>query len=237
MPRNARIAPSGIIFHVINRGNAKGKIFSKEADFAAFEEILLEGTKRYRMALLAYCLLHNHWHLVLRPEVEGELGRFMQWVTVTHVRRWHEHRGTGGSGHLYQGTYRSFPVQADEHFLVVMRYVERNALRAGLVKRAEDWRWCSLWMRESGEEAMKGMLAEWPVDAGRDWVARVNRAQTAQEEEAVKISIKRGKTKGISTFILTNSDKNLTRKCTYPALSQPSASSMMLCVSTRSRSS
>ena len=153
MPRTARIAPSGIIFHVINRGNAKGKIFSKEADFAAFEEILLEGTKRYRVALLGYCLLHNHWHLVLRPEVEGELGRFMQWVTVTHVRRWHEHRGTGGSGHLYQGTYRSFPVQADEHFLVVMRYVERNALRAGRVKHAQGWRWCSLWVRESGEEA------------------------------------------------------------------------------------
>ena len=140
--------------------------------------------------------MHNHWHLVLRPEVEGELGRFMQWVTVTHVRRWHEHRGTGGSGHLYQGTYRSFPVQADEHFLIVMRYVERNALRAGLVKRAEDWRWCSLWVRERGDEAMKGMLAEWPVDAGRDWVARVNRAQTAQEEEAVKISIKRGRPLG-----------------------------------------
>jgi len=196
MPRTARIAPGGIIFHVINRGNARGDIFRKEGDFAAFETILFEAVTRYRVRVLGYCLMHNHWHLVLWPQKDGELGRFMQWLTVTHVRRWHEHRGTGGSGHLYQGTYRSFPIQADEHFLMALRYVERNALRAGLVRRAERWRWCSLWVRKSGEEVLKGMLQEWPVDRPGDWVARVNRSQSAKEEEAVRLSIRRGRPLG-----------------------------------------
>jgi putative transposase len=193
MPRTARIAPAGIIFHVINRGNARGDIFGKDGDFAAFEKILFEGLKRYHVTLLGYCLMDNHWHLVLRPEKERELGRFMQWLTVTHVRRWHEHRGSGGSGHLYQGTYRSFPIQADEHLLMALRYVERNALRAGLVKRAEDWRWCSLWWRERGEEAARERLGEWPVEMPADWVARVNRAQSEKEQEAMRLSIRRGR--------------------------------------------
>src|SRR5947207_6687014 len=104
MPRTARVAPAGMIFHVINRGNARGDIFSKQADFLAFEKLLGDAVKRFDVKLLAYCLLHNHWHLVLWPQRNKELGRFMQWLTVTHVRRWHEHRGSTGSGHLYQGT-------------------------------------------------------------------------------------------------------------------------------------
>src|SRR5438477_12811066 len=127
--------------------------------------------------------MNNHWHLVLCPQKDGELGRFMQWLTVTHVRRWHEHRGSVGSGHLYQGTYKSFPIQADEHLLMVLRYVERNALRAGLVKRAEQWQWCSLWAGEGAGET-RAMLSEWPVDRPKDWVAWVNRSQSEKEESA-----------------------------------------------------
>src|SRR5438874_6369850 len=174
MPRTARIAPGGVIFHVINRGNARSEIFAKERDFAAFELILVEALRRYRVRLLGYCFMHNHWHLVLLPEKDGELGRFMQWLTVTHVRRWHEHRGTGGSGHVYQGTYKSFPVQDDEHFLIALAYVERNAVRAKLVRRAQDWRWCSAWAVEhANEDATKDaaeMLSPWPVPRPRNWI-------------------------------------------------------------------
>lgn len=196
MPRAARIAPGGVIFHVINRGNARSDIFGKEQDFAAFEAILAEALRRYRVKLLGYCFMHNHWHLVLLPEKDRELARIMQWLTVTHVRRWHEHRGTGGSGHVYQGTYKSFPIQDDEHLLIVLAYVERNALRARLVKRAQDWRWCSLWAAEQAKDGATEMLSEWPVTRPRNWVARVNRAQPAKEEAAVKLSIQRGRPLG-----------------------------------------
>ena len=124
------------MFHVINRGNGRMTIFDDESDYAAFERVMAETMERKPMRLLAYCLMPNHWHLVLRPRKDGDLGRFMQRLTVTHVRRWHEHRHTAGEGHLYQGTYKSFLVAQDEHYLSVCRYVERNALRAGLVPRA-----------------------------------------------------------------------------------------------------
>ncbi len=144
MPRTNRIAPGGWVFHVLNRGNGRMRIFDKDGDYRAFETLLSESLNRFRLRLLCYCLMPNHWHLVLWPRADGDLGRFMQRLTTTHVRRWHLHRHTVGHGHLYQGLYKSFPIQQDEHFLTVCRYVERNPLRANLVERAQDWHWSSL---------------------------------------------------------------------------------------------
>ena len=110
-------------------------IFEKPEDYDAFERVLEEAVERTEMRLLAYCVMPNHWHLVVWPREDGELSRFTGWLTLTHTQRWHAHRHTTGSGHLYQGRFKSFPVQDDEHFLTVCRYVERNALRANLVER------------------------------------------------------------------------------------------------------
>src|SRR5690349_18090492 len=97
MPRTARVAPGGVVFHVLNRGNARSPIFEADGDYAAFLRALAETLARFpRLRLLAYCLMPNHWHLVLWPASDGELGRFMQRLTVTHVRRWHEFRRTTG---------------------------------------------------------------------------------------------------------------------------------------------
>ena len=129
--------------------------------------------------LLSYCLMPNHWHLVLWPRDDGDLGRFMQRLTVTHTRRWQEHYHEVGYGHLYQGRFKSFPVQhqrGDLHFLRVCRYVEANARRAKLVERAEAWRWGSLWRRQSGSRQERAMLSEWPINRPRGWVERVNQA-------------------------------------------------------------
>src|SRR5213079_76042 len=102
------------------------------------------------MRLIGYCLMPNHWHLVLWPRKDGELSAYLRWLTVTHTQRYHAHYHTAGTGPLYQGRFKSFPIQEDEHFLTVMRYAERNPLRANLVKRAEEWRWSSLWQRCQG---------------------------------------------------------------------------------------
>lgn len=128
-----------MVYHVLNRANARLKIFSSDDDYAAWERILAEAIERFDMRVLAYCLMPNHWHLLAWPRHDGDLSRFVGWLTLTHTQRWHAQRGSGGSGHLYQGRFKSFPVEGDDHYLNVARYVERNALRAVLVRRAEQW--------------------------------------------------------------------------------------------------
>ena len=125
-----------MVFHVLNRGVGRRALFTKDEDFLAFERVIEETLRTRRMRLCAYCLMSNHWHLVVWPERDGDLPAFMQQVTNTHVKRWKEHRHETGYGHLYQGRYKCFPVETDAYFYQVVRYVERNALRANLVDRA-----------------------------------------------------------------------------------------------------
>ena len=160
MPRIARQAAGGYVYHVINRGVGRMRLFEKQADYAAFERVLARTQEQEAMRLLGWCVMPNHWHLLAWPREDGALGRFMQRLTVTHARRWQEHTQRVGEGHVYQGRYKSFPVQSDEHFLAVLRYVERNALRAGLVERAEDWRWGSLWHWANRRKAREGGMPE-----------------------------------------------------------------------------
>jgi putative transposase len=142
----------------------------------------------------------NHFHLLLWPRGDGDLSRFMNWLTLTHTQRWHAHHHTTGSGHLYQGRFKSFPVQSDDHFLTVCRYVERNALRAGLTERAEAWRWGSLWRRRSNASAVEPRLSAWPVECPPDWTWRANTPLSPVEEEAVRRCILRGQPYGATSW-------------------------------------
>jgi putative transposase len=191
--RPLRLAPGGIVYHVLNRANARVPIFDGPRDYLAFIRSLSEAVEREATRLLAYCIMPNHWHLVIWPREDGELSRFTGWLTLTHTQRWHAHRHTTGLGHLYQGRFRSFPVQQDHHFLTLCRYVERNPLRAGLVGRAEDWQWSSLWRRFDNPSADdRPMLAEWPVPRPSNWEEIVNRPQSPQEEATIRTSQLRG---------------------------------------------
>ncbi|HEX5106647.1 MAG TPA: transposase, partial [Pirellulaceae bacterium] len=116
MPRTARVAPGGYVFHVLNRGNDRRTLFEADGDYLAFLRVLNETAERIPLRILAWCLMPNHWHLVLWPKEDGQLGDFMQRLTTTHVRRWHLYRHSVGCGHLYQGTYKSFPVEQDDHY-------------------------------------------------------------------------------------------------------------------------
>ena len=192
MSRPKRADEAGALYHALNRGNARESIFHKAGDYDAFERILAEGLERSAIDLLAYPLMPNHWHLVLRPTEDGQMSQFLRWVAGTHTMRYHAHHGTSGEGHVYPGRYKSFPIQDDHHFLVVCRYVERNALRAGRVLRAEDYRWGSLWRWLHKPEPEPKLLSAWPVARPPNWTARVNEALTEQELVSVRRCVRRG---------------------------------------------
>jgi REP-associated tyrosine transposase len=200
MGRPHRAAEAGYVYHVLNRANARITIFEDDADYEAFEKVLAQAVARTESRLLAYCVMPNHWHLVVWPRKDKELSEFAGWLTLTHTQRWHAHRRSTGTGHLYQGRFKSFPMQDDAHFYTVARYVERNALRANLVRRAEQWPWSSLhrWLRGSGED--QELLAAWPSPRKPNWVEHVNAPQTEVELQAVRQSVARGSPFGDETW-------------------------------------
>jgi len=192
MGRPKRAADGGLIYHVLNRANARLPIFEKDADYEAFERILELAVQRTGTRLLSYCLMPNHWHLVVNPVHDGELSKFTGWLTLTHTQRWHAHRHSTGQGHVYQGRFKSFPIQDDQHFINVCRYVKRNALRANLVANAQDWRWSSLWRWHQGTSKEKQILSPWPVRRSPSWVDYVNEPQSESELNAIRKSVTRG---------------------------------------------
>jgi putative transposase len=198
MPRACRSIVPDVIYHVINRGNGRQTIFHKDGDYLAFLKVLAQAHQRTPIDILAYCLMPNHWHLVLRPASETALGRFIGWLCTTHVRRHHEHYQIRGGGHLYQGRFKNFPVQDDYHLLTVLRYVEANARRAGLVERAEDWPWSSASARSM---IPRIPMAMWPVNRPGNWLELLNEPLAESSLVALRHSLQRGKPFGQNDWV------------------------------------
>jgi putative transposase len=177
------------------------KIFTSDEDYVLFEKVLEEAKEKFDMRVLSYQVMPNHWHLVLYPKNDGDLQRFTGWLSMTHTQRWHSQHKTIGSGHLYQGRYKSFPVQTNAYLLRLFRYVERNALRAKLVKKAENWKWSSLYRREEGTAEQKKLLSKWPIDMPMNYLALVNEPQTNTEVESLRYSVNKGKPYGVNSWV------------------------------------
>ena len=190
MPRRTRFATGGYVYHVLNRAAGRQTIFDTDGDYVAFQRVIEEARRHVPMRLLSYIIMPNHWHLVLWPIGDDDLSDYMQWLTMTHTQRWYAFHETSGTGPLYQGRFKSFPVEEDEHFLTVCRYVERNALRANLASRAELWHWSSLWQRVNERADMT--LDAWPVPPFPGWVDHVNSVVTEAELAAVRSAVRRG---------------------------------------------
>jgi len=159
------------------------------------------------MRILAYCLMPNHWHFVLWPVLDDELSVFMHQLTTTHVRRWHRCRNSAGTGHLYQCPFKSFPVEDDDHFYTVCRYVERNSVRAGLVERAEDWVWSSTWANLHADDPRALRLCAWPIPRPDDWLTRVNQPLTSSEIDALRKCTERGRPYGSRSWVEQTAEK------------------------------
>ncbi len=151
----------------MNRGNGRRQIFHKDGDYHAFMKAIYHACVEIPMPVLAYCLMPNYFHLVVLPENDGDLSVWMHWLQNAHVRRYHKHYHS--SGHLWQGRFKAFPIQEDEYLLTVLRYVERNPLRANLVRRAENWGWSSAqyWQKD---QVRPSFLAVGPVTRPRRWL-------------------------------------------------------------------
>jgi putative transposase len=197
-----------MVYHVVNRANGKMQLFRKESDFQAFYDALLQVQSRHPIRILGWCVMANHWHFIVWPKKDGELSRFFGYLGLTHAARWQAAHDAVGKGHVYQGRFRNFMIQRDEHLLWALRYVERNPLRAKAVKRAQDWRWSSLHARLKGPEAMKSLLSDWPVERPRNWVDLVNRPQSDAEVEAVRLCEKRGRPLGNEAWVRSMAERH-----------------------------
>jgi putative transposase len=203
MPRTARAAIGGIVYHVLNRGNGRMGIFRKPGDYLAFLQLLLDGKQKAQIELFAFCLMPNHWHLVLRPRDDGDLAAYLSWVTNTHVKRYRAHYSRT-SGHLYQGRYKSFAVEEDAYLVTLLRYVEANPLRAKLAGRAREWQWSSLGCQS---KLAAKLLSPWPVDRPRNWAALVNEPVRPAEQKRLEASLQRGRPLGSEAWTIAMAAK------------------------------
>lgn len=190
MAKRKRITKAGIVYHAFNRANGKLRIFKKDMDFIAFENILAEGIDRYGMRICGYCIMSNHWHLVLWPPDDDTMPAFMHWITMTHTQRWHAAHGTTGTGHVYQGRYKSFPVQSNQSYFRLLKYVEANPLAAGIVTDPADWPWSSFVRRN--DPARPFEISAGPMPLPADWPGIVKRRLSEKETENFANCIKRG---------------------------------------------
>jgi putative transposase len=173
MPPSARVTSGGYFYHVVNRAIEGQRLFRSDVEYSAFLSLVRQAKQRCPTKLFAFCLLPNHWHLVLAPARDGDLSSFMKWLAITHTQRHRFATKTVGRGHLYQGKYKASRILGDAQFVAVCRYVERNALDAGLVVRAQDWPWCSLWNRVNLPTG-GGLLDRWPMERPETWTEYVN---------------------------------------------------------------
>ncbi|MEM8873540.1 MAG: transposase [Planctomycetota bacterium] len=216
MPRAPRVADGNVIYHVLNRRVGREPLFLREGDWLAFLALLGESIEREakqgrpRPEIFACCLMPNHWHLLVRPGADGQLSSWMGWLALTHTHRYRAAQRTTGEGPIYQGRFKSFPVQdpgeasgGERGFWTVARYVEANAVRAGLVTDAADWPWGSFALRRR----RVAWLADWPVPAPTDWRRQVNRSMSEETAAAVQTSIKRGRPFGEDDWVRGAADR------------------------------
>ncbi len=194
MPRIARASVGNVCYHVLNRGNGQLTVFHKDDDYGAFLKLRNDANERIDIRLLAFCLMPNHFHLVALPRQDGDLSRWMQWLMTSHVRRYHRHYQS--SGHVWQGRFKAFPIQSDNHLLTVMRYVERNPVRAKTIRIRKVQNWPRSSAGRPPTKYTRVKLHEGPDRRRRDWLDWVNRPLSDAESAALSVCISRGRPYG-----------------------------------------
>ncbi|MDC1205312.1 transposase [Candidatus Pacebacteria bacterium] len=201
MARAPRIDVGGEIYHCLNRSVSRQQIFNDISDYQLFEGILEEIHDITAVDILAYTVMPNHFHLVLKPESDGNLSDFMKRLTVTHTQRHRVKTKTVGEGPVYQGRYKSFLVQEDSHLLTILRYVERNPLTANLVANIKEWKHGSVYRRYYGTQKEKELLTQWPIPEQEDYLTILSQPLTSKEFEKLALSRDRGVPYGSDGYV------------------------------------
>ena len=193
MSRQPRVDVANEIYHVINRANARQQIFKTHQDYRATLIALQETLKKIPIEIFSYILMPNHWHFSVRPIRNGDMGKFFGKFTQKATQRWHASHQTAGSGHLFQGRFKSFIVDKEQYFIQLMKYIEANALRSKLVKKAEDWPWGSLHIRKKYPALARKLLSKWPVDIPlSNYLDEINSPISENQLRVVRRCVKKG---------------------------------------------
>jgi putative transposase len=205
MGRLPRTIDEGLVYHALNRGNNRADVFADDADRLTFLESLARTQDRYPFRLFGYCLMTNHFHLLLRPEPGQSISRILQSLTIAHTWRYHKRRRT--SGHVWQGRFKSPVIQDDSHLLVVLRYIEANPLRARMVADPADYRWSSFLHHGTGQDdPLLSPFPEWEelgrteAERRQRWRAKVRADQKESELVAVRQALRSGRPFGDSEW-------------------------------------
>ncbi len=192
---------SGHTYHVINRAVMRLQIFNSNEDYLQLEKIIEATQKEIDMHIFAYIIMPNHWHFLLSSQKDGDLGLFMHRLTNAHTRQVRAKTKTTGTGPLYQGRYKSFIIENDPHLLTVLKYIERNPVRAKLSQETEDWRWGSAWRRIYGNDNQKKLLATTPVDLPVNYLQWVNMTESEKELDGIRSSVNKGVPYGRESWV------------------------------------
>jgi len=189
MPRRRRRSLHGAAFHVMNRAVRKTVLFQNDGDYDAFIVVVLESLELFKIQIIAFHLMPNHWHFVVCCDSIEEISKWQHWLAGTHANRWNGAHGCRGSGAVYQGRFKAVPIQHGSSLIRVCRYVERNALRKGLVDCAENWEWSSLFSVRNNRDLIP--LTEWPIPRPENWLEIVNSDEIPSEVDELRKCIRR----------------------------------------------
>ena len=183
MPRHSMHRNPGHVFHVMNRATRGQVLFREAGDFLSFQALLARVLRERSMQMLGYCLMPNHFHMALLPSTPDQISTFLQCLCATHARRLHRKRGTTGCGAVYQSRFKAVPVHTELYFYRVLRYVERNAARADLCERADDWAWSSA---SAAGRGLGIVIAEWPIPRPPHWLDFVNASEPVTDLDFIR---------------------------------------------------
>jgi putative transposase len=212
MGRLPRAIDEGLIYHALNRGNNRADVFIGDGDREAFLEALKQTQVRYPFKLLGYCLMTNHFHLLLQPQPGQSISRILQSLTVAHT--WRYHKRYSSSGHVWQGRFKSPVIQDGKHLLVVLRYIEANPLRAAIVTDPGEYKWSSFQHHGMGRaDALLSTFPEWEhlgstqSQRRRHWRQKVRASQREAELTAIRTSLRSGRPLGEAAWVERVSDR------------------------------
>jgi len=210
MPRLARMVIPGVPHHITQRGNNRQDVFFVEDDRRVYLSLLQEQSRRYGLQLLGYCLMSNHVHLIATPARDDSLAKAVgrgHWLYTQYVNRLH-----GRSGHLWQNRFYSCALD-EEHLVLAMAYIERNPVRAKIVRQAWRYHWSSAAAHVSGRDESGVLDPTWSKNflSGPDWREFLTRPEDDQTRAGFRLHTSRGRPLASDAF-LSKVEKTLGRR-------------------------